>query len=140
MHKKLLKFLSSFLLVLVCCSIFASATYTRESPRIATATVSLSKDRYGDLGIDCFIRANGVMNTIGVSSIKIERYNGSKWVEEDTLTEDDLSGLMANNVMTHSVEVTYPPLYPSNSYRAVVSFLAKNSEGSSTKSITSNSV
>lgn len=139
-YRKLLRICSSFLMVLMCCSIFASAAYPRASPRIGVAAASLSKDRYGDLCIEFRIRATDVMDTIGVSSIRIERYNGSRWIAEDTLTEDDISGLLVTNASSHDAEVSYSPLYSNGSYRAVVSFYAEDREGSSTKNVTTKSV
>ena len=61
LYKKMVRFFSSLLTVLVCCGIFASAAYPRESPRIGSTSAVLSKDRYDDLCISCTIRANGVM-------------------------------------------------------------------------------
>ena len=140
LYKKMVRFFSSLLTVLVCCGIFASAAYPRESPRIGSTSAVLSKDRYDDLCISCTIRANGVMDTIGVSSIRIERYNGSKWIREGTLTDNDLPGLLTSNRSLYDVAVSYSPQYSDVSYRAVVSFYAEDSDGVSTKSVTTKSV
>lgn len=140
LYKKMVRFFSSLLTVLVCCGIFASAAYPRESPRIGSTSAVLSKDRYDDLCISCTIRANGVMDTIGISSIRIERYNGSRWVSEDTLTDDDFPYFMTSNQRSYIIEQAYTPRYTDVLYRAVVNFYAEDSGGKSTESVTSNSI
>ena len=139
-YKRLLKTFLSCLMVLVCCGIFSSSSNLRISSRIGIATASLSKDRYGDLDIVYYIKANGVMDKIGATSVRIERYSGSAWVREKTFTEDDFSDLLVDNRSLHDAEVTYSPRYPDDSYRAIVCFYAKDSEGSSTKNVTTNIV
>ena len=80
------------------------------------------------------------MDTIGISSIRIERYNGSRWVSEDTLTDEDFPYFMTSNKRSHIIDQAYTPRYDNVLYRAVVSFYAEDSGGKSTKSVTSNSI
>ena len=80
------------------------------------------------------------MDTIGISSIRIERYNGSRWVSEDTLTDDDFPYFMTSNQRSYIIEQAYTPQYTDVLYRAVVNFYAEDSGGKSTKSVTSNSI
>lgn len=140
-HRKAVRILVViWAVVLIVCNVSASAADHRASLKIGYATATLSKDRYGDLSIACHIKANGVMDTIGVSSIRIERYNGSKWIREGTLTDNDLPGLLTSNRLLYDVAVSYSPQYSDVSYRAVVSFYAEDSDGVSTKSVTTKSV
>ena len=139
-YKKMSRFFSSLLIVLLCCSIFASAAYQRASSRIALAIASLEKESNGDLSITCCIEATKVMDEIGVSSIRIDRSNGSGWIRECAITENDFPRLSVTGLSSHDIQVPYSPQYSNVRYRAVVAFYAKDSEGKSTKNVTTNSI
>ncbi len=133
--------LVSFLLICVMLfSMTALAAEARASTRITSTTATISVKSDGDLKIRYVIVATGTMDTLGASSIKIERYNGSKWVTEYTYTVANTSDLQTSNAIQYSNTLTHTPEYTGTSYRAVVSFIAKDSSGTSTKESTTSSV
>lgn len=121
-------------------SMTALAAEARASTRITSTTATISVKSDGDLKIRYVIVATGTMDTLGASSIKIERYNGSKWVTEYTYTVANTSDLQTSNAIQYSNTLTHTPEYTGTSYRAVVSFIAKDSSGTSTKESTTSSV
>lgn len=139
LHKRILRFLSTFLLVLVCCSVFACAAYPRESPRISFASAELIKNG-SDLYVCCNIHSNDKMDKIGVSSIQIECYNGSSWVTEKTLTPSSNPNMLVSNANTYYDEFPYSPNYSGSPYRyrAIVTFYAEKDNGVSTRKVTTN--
>ncbi len=67
----------------------------------------------------------------------IQWYNGSRWVTEATYTSTDMPDLLSDNSSSHSGTVDYTPTR-SGSYRAIVTFIAKDSGGTSRKQTTAN--
>lgn len=129
------------LLVLLCmvmlCNIPAYAAETRASDRIYHSAASLSQKSDGDLSIYFSVRATGIMEKIGASSVAVQRSSGSGWVTEYTFTVGNTPTLQAENKNQHSAVLTYSPLFAGRDYRAVVMIYVENTTGVSTQQLTS---
>ncbi len=126
--------------------VFAMLTMTgytaeaRASERFSlySATVTATSD--GNLSIRVTVQSANSMNTIGADRIDIQRYNGSKWITEYTLTTQNTSDLQVSNSRRYAKTHTYSPSYSGVNYRAVLYAYAEDDAGSSTVSRTSNEV
>ena len=126
-----------FLCVIMLCSVPAYAVEVRASERIHHSAVSLSKKSDGDLSIYFSVRATGIMEKIGASSVAIQRNTDSGWVTEYTFTTDNTPALQRENWDQYSTVLTYSPLFTEKEYRAVVMIYVKDSSGTSTQQLTS---
>lgn len=127
--------------VLLCmvmlCSIPVHAAETRASDRISRTTVTLSKASNGDLSIFFSVRATGIMEKIGATSVAIQRNSGSSWVPEYTFSTNNTPTLLQENKDYHSMVLTYSPRFTGVEYRAVVMIYVKDATGVSTQQLTS---
>lgn len=132
------------LIMLLCmimlCNVPAHAAEMRASERIHYSSVSLSKKSDGDLSIYFSVRATGVMEKIGSSSVEIQRNTDSGWVTEYTFTTSNTPTLQRENWDQHGKVLTYSPLFAGKEYRAVVMIYVKDSVGESTQQLTSRTV
>lgn len=126
-----------FLCVIMLCSVPAYAVEARASERIHHSAVSLSKKSNGDLSIYFSVRATGIMEKIGASSVAVQRNTDSGWVTEYTFTTDNTPALQRENWDQYSTVLTYSPLFTEKEYRAVVMIYVKDSSGTSTQQLTS---
>lgn len=130
--------------VLLCmvmlCSVPVHAAETRASDRISRTTVTLSKASNGDLSIFFSVRATGLMEKIGATSVAIQRSSGSGWVTEYTFNTSNTSTLLQENKDYHSMVLTYSPRFTGVEYRAVVMIYAKDAAGVSTQQLISRTV
>ena len=76
------------------------------------------------------------MDTIGASKIDIKRYDGSRWITEETLTVRDYPEIQTSKAVRHSASIAYTPDYTGATYQAVVTAYAEDSSGSSTSQAT----
>lgn len=139
MSKKAMQFISAF----VCMTILivpAFCSTTRASTHINACSASLVKKGTGDLSLTITVIANGVMDTVGASSISIQRNTKSGWVQENMFTVYNMPELQAHSTSQHIVTIVYKPDYESTSYRAVVNICAGNSTGSDSRQIVTNIV
>lgn len=87
----------------------------------------------------CFY--NGIskrqMQKLGASVIKIQKYSDSKWITEETYTVSTKPEIQGENTSYHCTSFNHSP-QSSNSYRAIVTFYAKDSSGQSTTEVTTN--
>lgn len=86
--------LSVLLCMAMLCSIPAHAVETRASDRIAYSTATLSKASNGNLSIFFSVRATGIMQKIGATSVAIQRSSGSGWVTEYTFNTSNTPTLL----------------------------------------------
>ena len=129
-----------FLLCAMLFSTIAFATNSRASSRIDRFNVNLYVDSSGELCTNFYVAANGKMDSLGVSKITIQRYNGSRWIVESTLTVRNYPDMQTSNVSQHSAAISYTPAYTGATYRAVVTAYAEDSYGSSTSEATTGQV
>ena len=127
--------LSVLLCMVMLCGIPAHAVETRASDRIAHSTATLSKASNGDLSVFFAIRATGVMEKVGATSVAIQRSSGGGWVTEYTFNTSNTPTLMRENTDRHSMVLTYPPRFTGVEYRAVVMIYAKDAFGASSQQL-----
>lgn len=135
-HKRTANKVAVIFAVLMILSTTAFAMDTRSSNRIEKVTPTLSVTSSGDLRVSFTVVAVGTMDTIGASKIDIKRYDGSRWITEETLTVQDYPEIQTTKAFRHSASIDYTPDYTGATYQAVVTAYAKDSSGSSTSQAT----
>lgn len=140
MYKKVAHGMSLFLAILMIMSSSAFAVDMRASSRIERSSARVKAGIDGNLWIYFSVDAISSMDDIGASEINVQRYNGSRWITESTLTPTDAPEMQASNATRHSASIPYKPEYSGYAYRAVVSVYATDNSGTSTTSATSTQV
>lgn len=140
MYKKIARGTLLFLAALLVLSTSALAIDMRASSRIDRSSAKVRAGTGGKLWAYFSITATSTMDDIGASEIVIQRYNGSRWVTESTITPTDEPEMQTCNASRHSASIIYTPKYSDCTYRIVVSVYATDSSGTSTTSNTSNEV
>ena len=140
MYKKILRGMSLLFAVLMIISTSAFAMDAHASSRIATTSARIKMGIDSNLWVYFSVDAVSIMDDIGASKIAIQRYSGSRWITESTLTPEDVPEMQTTNDIWHSATIPYSPKYSGYSYRAVVSIYATDSSGTSTTTLTSLSV
>lgn len=125
-----------FLLLMILMTATAFAADTRASDRFSSHNAKLYVESNGDLEIYFSVITVNKMDVLGASRIVVERYNGFRWVTECTLTVKDAPEMQTSNASRYSASIPYEPNDPNANYRAVVTFYAKDSSGSSTEQAT----
>lgn len=142
MRKRYLKMAVVLLCLFMLCSIFTN-TYALEpyaSSQITLHSATLDKGTDGYLYVTFTISTNKIMNVIGASSVVIQRYSLFQWVNEHTITPDDMPELLDTNTGYHALIIRYKPLFPNATYRAVVNLYAKSDTMTSTVTDTTDPV
>ncbi len=132
MLKKVMHNMALFLVFSLILSATAFAMESRASVRIKRYSADLSAGDDGKLYILFSVTASSTMDVIGASKIDIQQNNDSRWVTECTLTVKDTPAMQTSNATRYSASIPYEPDYPNADYRAVVTFYAEDSSGSST--------
>ena len=139
MSKKVMQFVSAFVCITILITPAFSSTI-RASAHINVCSASLSKKGNGDLCLTLTVIANGVMDTVGASSVIVQRNTQSGWIQESIFTAYNTPELQGNGTSQHIVTIVYTPDYESANYRAVVNIYAKNQTGSDSRQIITNIV
>ena len=140
MYQKIMRGMSLLVAILMIMSTSAYAMDTYASSRIATTSARVKMGDDSNLWIYFSVNAVSIMDELGASKILIQRYSGSRWITESTLTPEDVPEMQASNELWHYATIPYSPEYSGYSYRAVVSIYATDSSGTSTTTLTSKSV
>lgn len=140
MYKKIVRGMSLLFAVLMIMSTSAFAMDMRASTRIERSSVRIKIGVDDNLWVYFSVDAVYTMDDIGASRITIQRYSGSRWITESTITPEDMPELQTSDELRHSAAVPYSPEYSGYSYRAVVTVYATDSSGTSTTTLTSDSV
>ncbi|MDE6933936.1 MAG: hypothetical protein K2P37_14745 [Oscillospiraceae bacterium] len=140
MYKKILRGMSLLFAILMIVSTSTFAMDARASSRIAATSARIKIGVDNNLWVYFSVDAVSIMDDIGASKIAIQRYSGSHWITESTLTPEDVPEMQTTDDIWHSAAISYSPKYSGYSYRAVVDVYATNSTGTSTKTLTSQSV
>ena len=119
------------MMILMTATAFAADTQ-RASDRFNSYTANLYVVSNGDLDINFSVTASSTMDILGASRIVVERDNGYRWVTECTLTANNIPAMQTSNATQYSASIPHEPIDPNAHYRAVVTFYAKDSSGSST--------
>lgn len=131
------RILSTLLCMVMLCGIPAHAVETRASDRIYHSTATLSKASNGDLSVFFSVRATGIMEKIGATSVAIQRSSGNGWTTEYTFNTSNTPALLLSNSDWHGMVLTYSPRFTGVEYRAVVMIYVKDATGSSTQQLIS---
>lgn len=140
MYKKILRGMSLLFAILMIVSTSTFAMDARASIRIAATSARIKMGVDSNLWVYFSVDAVSIMDDIGASKIAIQRYSGSRWITESTLTPEDVPEMRTTDDIWHSATIPYSPEYSGYSYRAVVSIYATDSSGTSTTTLTSKSV
>ena len=133
MYKKIVRGTSLLFAVLMLMSTSVFALDMRASTRIVSSSAIVKAGTDDDLWIYFSI----IMDDIGANKIMIQRYSGSRWVTESTLTPTNTPEMQTTNALRHSATIPYSPKYSGCSYQAVVTVYATDSSGTSTTTVTS---
>lgn len=131
--------LLSFCILLTCLFGASGTASARASEYITSYDAAIVANSDKTVSVDFDIAATGYMTTLGVSSIKIQKYDSGSWTTVQTLTTSNTTGLQKSNAASYSKTVTSSSL-SSGTYRAYVTFYAANSSGSDSKTYTTGSV
>ena len=126
MRKRYFSVLAVLLCLAILCSIPVHAVEPYASEQISYHSATLDKGSDGYLYVTFMIRTNRVMNTLGASSVVIQRYSFFQWVNEYTFTPENTPQLLTTNDSYHSLIIPYDPLFPNATYRAVVNLYAES--------------
>lgn len=131
MTKRLTKIIAIVLMLTLCLSTSATAAGARSSDYIRSASASASGGS-GNITVSFSISAKRTMNTLGASMIEIKKSNG---VTVKTLHAATTSGMTTSGTVTFSSSVSYTGTV-GEQYYAVVYFIARDSTGYDTCSVT----
>ena len=140
MYKKIVRGTSLLFAVLMLMSTSTFAMDMRASTRIVSSSAIVKSGTDDNLWVYFSINDFSTMDDIGASKISIQRYSGSRWITESTLTPADVPEMQTSDALWHYATIPYSPKYSGYSYRAVVDVYATDSTGTSTKTLTSQSV
>lgn len=140
MYKKIVRSISLFFAIMMIISTSSFAIDMRASSRIERTSTQVKMDTDGNLWVYFSVNAFSIMDDIGASKIAIQRYSGSNWITECTLTPEDEPEMQTTDDIWHYATIPYSPKYSGYSYRAVVNIYATDSTGTSTKTLTSTPV
>lgn len=105
---------------------------SRANTQIATTNATILKKSNGELDILFSLRCQSSMDVLGVTSIVVQRFNGTSWVSEYTFNIREYPKMQINNKSSYSATLSYSPDKRGAQYRAMVFFYARNSSGSDT--------
>lgn len=117
----------------------ALAIEARASEYLRSYSATLAKTRDGDLAISYNVYGTRKMDSIGVSRIEVQRYNGSRWTTEVVYTDDDLLDLQDSNAAHSSGQFIHVP-ESSGSYKVLVQVYAEDKDGSDSRVVTTVSI
>lgn len=132
-----IRMLAALLCMTILCSCPVYAAQPLASDRINLSSATLSKKSDGDLSIHFSVRATGIMEKIGASSVAIQRSTGSGWVTEYTFNTSNTPALQRENKAQYGTVLTYSPRFAGVDYRAVVMIYVKDATGTSTQQLAS---
>lgn len=138
--KKRIALLLSITMILT----FAFGTFTTASARASdyfdSYVAYITKNSDKTITVDFTANATGTMTTLGASSIQIQKSTTSGWSTVYTFTTSNTTGLQKSSAVTYTKAFTTPDTFSAGTYRAYVTFYAKNSSGSENKYYTTSSV
>lgn len=141
MKKRIAVFLIVALSLVSIFGTFSTAS-ARASDYFNSYAASINKNSDNTISVDFTVTATDVMPTLGVSSIQIQKLNSStgSWTTSYTFTTSNTSGLQTSSKSKHSNTVTSSSSFSAGTYRAYVTFYAKDASGSDSKTYTTTSV
>lgn len=140
MKKQLIKIISALLCLLLLGSVTAFAAEGKASSLISMCSATMAVKSNGDLKLSFDIVATDVMDSIGASTIVIERHNGTKWVTERTYSVENYPNLQTSQKTFYNSTLEFTPLYSGKDYRAVITFYVESGTEIAEKTVTSNTI
>lgn len=136
MSKRILKLISVILVIvfLVGAPVYALAAEARASAWFSGYGASVVASSSGKINIEFTVVGTGTMTKLGASTIEIYKSNGT-FVKSISYTANGNGYMMGYNTAFHSGSVPYSGV-AGQKYYAVVTFFARNSSGSDTRSYT----
>lgn len=136
MSKRILRSISVILVIvfLVSAPVQALAAEARASAWFTGYGASIVAAGNGKINVEFRVVGTGTMAKLGVSTINIYKSNGT-FVKTISYTASGNGYMMGYNTAYHSGSVPYSGV-AGQKYYAVVTFFAKNSSGSDTRSYT----
>lgn len=143
--KKLIALTMTLTFILSCiCSSYAFAAQPEEtepyaSSYFSTYAVELSDAGSGKVKVEYNVKGKSSVEEVGVKKIIIQEKNGSTWDDVKTYTSSNYPSFIVTGTTLAKGSVTYKG-DKGNTYRAKVTFYAKDASGSATKTSTSSSL
>lgn len=133
------KNITRILVIVLIFSVFSSTALIanasiQASYYISSCDAQITTGYGGQILVDCGVTGTGVMDTIGVSTLVIQRYQSGSWVNVASW-----SSLYDYYSASSAVEATYYGTAGSQ-YRAVITFYAALNGGSDSRIMTTRSV
>ena len=142
MHRYITKLLSVLLCVVLLCAVPAQASIAKPlgSAQINYHQTSLRKGTDGWLYIVTSVTTNRLMNTLGVTSVELQKLSGSDWEVEYTYLPSEFPTMLGSNEATHTITLTYWPSSKPATYRVMAYYYAESDTMISTVTSASRSV
>ena len=139
MSKRIKKTISVILVIvfLVGAPVYAMAAEARASSYFSSYSASITASDNGKMNINFRVVGTGTMTKLGVSTVYIYK-NGTR-IATRSYTADGNEYMMGSNTAYHSGSVPYVGV-AGQKYYAVVTFYAKNSKGSDTRTYTTSTI
>jgi hypothetical protein len=134
MYKTIRKIVLIVLVISALSSVSAFAAETRASLYISSYRASVIPTGNGKVNIEFSVVGTGTMTKIGSSVIQVYKSDGTL-VATFSYTNSGYENMMGANTYTHTGSVSYSGI-SGQSYYSIVTFFAKNSNGSDSKTYT----
>ena len=136
MNKRILRAISIILIIVFLASapVYALAAEARASACFSGYSASVVASGNGRLNVEFRVVGTGTMTKLGVSTIQIFKADGTR-IATISYTAKGNKYMMGHNNAFHSGSVPYSGVV-GQKYYAVVTFFAKNSSGSDSRSYT----
>ena len=125
MRKKIIALLIMFTAIFSMSAVANAAFFASEYINDCYAYASVNSN--GRVNVSFDIRATGTMDVLGAQTIIIQEQapSSTRWTSIATLSSDDYSNMLKNNVSHYGSEVSYYGAKSGYSYRAKVYFYAE---------------
>lgn len=125
MQKRLITMLIMFTIIFSMSAVANAAIFSSEYISDVYAYTSVNSN--GRVNVSFDIRATGTMDVLGAQTIIIQEQapSSTRWTSIATLSSDDYSNMLKNNVSHYGSEVSYYGGKSGYSYRAKVYFYAE---------------
>lgn len=145
MTMKRLLVLCCVLAICVCAVVPVLAENITETPSRRASKYFVREEAYvlttssGNIVVEFSIGAKDYMSKLGASSIVIQKKEGTSWTDVSTISGSTANGMLTTDKVNYSSSITYHGTV-GKEYRAVVTLYAEDSNGSDSRTITTNAV
>lgn len=138
MHKKAIRTVAVIVILIMILSTASFAVAPRASRYIISKSASVIPTGSGNLTIEFSVTGSGTMTKIGASVVEVYKEDGTL-IKTYSYTNPSYANMMGYNTFQYSSNVTYSGV-SGQRYYAIVTFFAKNSNGSDSKTYTTSTV